>query len=946
MRAVCAIIENPFDPLHPRLIEVRRPMRVRSLVPKRVPCIARLNGRIILRAEWRRRLRRDDHLLIECWPAGGGGGGAGGGSNPLRTLLTIALFAFAGPMASLAFGGIGGSILGMSAVKLGTMGIILAGSAAINALFPVPTQRALPQPSPTYSIGAQGNAARLGQPIPVQYGRMLSWPDLAAQPYTEYAGQDQYLYQLLCLGAGSYDIEQIRIEDTPVSSFSEIETQIVGPGEQVTLFPTAVITSAEVSGQELSGLAVLSWSQSGTTLTFTEVAHGRATGQVVQIEAVTGTLATQILAIGSVPTADTWTVTVASGSGSGSANVRAVLGGLTGFVASASGTSANYLGVDLIMPAGLHKTISTGGLRDMSVTVTLQAQQIDDTGAAVGSWLTLDTLTITDRTNTPIRKTLRYALATPGRYQVRAWRLDVDESSSSIGHQVLFGALRAYLLAPQTFGPVTMIAMRVRATNNLSLQASRRVSVIATRKLPVWNGTTWSAPVATRSIAWALADAARNSDYSVGMSDAEIDLAALQALDVLWTARGDELNIRLEQGATWWATVQDLARAGRAQCFLQGGILRVVRDSPATMPVQSFSERNMKKGSFVVDYLMPTADTADSIRTDYFDQIRWSMQTITSTLPGSTTTKPSKQLLKGVTSRAQANREGLYQAACNRYRRRIARFTTEMEGRMPMVGELVAIQHSMPGWGQQAEARAWSAATLTLRVSEPLTFEATGTHYAALRRADGSLTDPIIVSAGATAYHLVLSTDPGFAPETGAERERTHVLFGVGTTWSAKAKVARVEPKSLTEYDIQTVIEDPAVHLADLGIATAQINYSQLPGRVTRPIVRRLIARRMPGMATQAMFSWDATAHADSYQLEMAQGDDPAGSTVSWTRVGDTTSTAYVADILYQDATMIRVRAIGLTAGPWLAASLGDLLPGFWSGHSAPFWPTSGPYWS
>ncbi|MGV8987659.1 MAG: host specificity factor TipJ family phage tail protein [Cypionkella sp.] len=945
MKAVCVIYDNPFDPSSSQIVDVRRPMRVRALVPKRMPCVARLNGRMIMRAEWRRKLRRGDELVVLCWPAGGGGGG-GGGSNPLRTVLTIALIAFAPALGGALFGGIGGTIFGISAAKLGTLAIVLLGSAAINALFPVPTTHALPAPSPTYSLGAQGNAARLGQPIAVQYGRMLSWPDLAAQPYTEYAGQDQYLYQLLCLGAGEFDIHQIRIEDTPISSFSEIETQIVAPGEQVTLFPTAVVTSTEVSGQELVGRATLSWVHSGTTVTFTETGHSRSSGQVVELEAVSGTLATQIIAIDTIPDADSWTITIASGSGSGSAYVRAVQGGLTGYVASAAGTVAHHLGIDLIMPLGLYGS-SSGTLTNKSITITVQAQQIDETGTAIGSWLTLDTLTITDRSNTPIRKSQRYELVTPGRYQVRAWRVDAQDMSTSVGHQILLGALRAYLRTTQDFGPVTLIAMRARATNNLSLQASRRISVISTRKLPVWNGTSWSAPVATRSIAWAIADAARNVGYGPGLPDTEVDLSALLALEAIWAARGDSLDVRLDQSGTWWDTIQSMARAGRAQCFMQGGILRTVRDSPASVPVQSFSERNMKRGSFVIDYLMPTADTADSIKIEYFDSVRWAMQSVTCTLPGSTATKPSKVSYKGITERAQVNREGLYLAACNRYRRRIVRFTTEMEGRLPMVGELIAIQHSMPGWGQQAEARSWAADTRHLRVSEPLIFDPSGIHYAALRRPDGSLTDPIAVTAGATPYDLILAAAPGFTPETGSERERSHVLFGVATTWSAKAKVARIDPKSLTEYDIQAVIEDPAVHLADQGIVAAPVNYSQLPRSVTRPVVSRIIARRQPDATTRALFSWTPAANADSYQMEMAEGDDPFGPDVTWTRIADTTSTAYAADLLHLNRTMVRIRAIGLTAGPWLATTLGDLIPDFWLSDLTPFWlGDSDPFWS
>ena len=79
-----------------------------------------------------------------------------------------------------------------------------------------------PAPSPTYALSAQGNQARLGQPIPVLYGRHLIYPDIATQPYQEYLNNEQYLYQLHVIGQGEYDLEQLRIEDTPITSFEEV----------------------------------------------------------------------------------------------------------------------------------------------------------------------------------------------------------------------------------------------------------------------------------------------------------------------------------------------------------------------------------------------------------------------------------------------------------------------------------------------------------------------------------------------------------------------------------------------------------------------------------------------------------------------------------------------------------------------------------------------------
>jgi hypothetical protein len=91
----------------------------------------------------------------------------------------------------------------------------------------------------------------LSEPIPVLYGRHLVYPDLAASPYTEYANNEQYLYQLFCIGQGFYDTLKIRIEDTPIASFEEVNYELVQPDQLITLFNPNVVTAAEVAGQEL-----------------------------------------------------------------------------------------------------------------------------------------------------------------------------------------------------------------------------------------------------------------------------------------------------------------------------------------------------------------------------------------------------------------------------------------------------------------------------------------------------------------------------------------------------------------------------------------------------------------------------------------------------------------------------------------------------------------------
>ncbi|MFN7051865.1 MAG: hypothetical protein ACK4NH_07115, partial [Gemmobacter sp.] len=413
MRALCIRLPNPLDPLHRETAELRRPLRVRRLAPRgNRPVIALLNGRPLLRAGWRRRLRHGDVLVFASLPRGGG-------SNPLRLLASLAIMAFAPWAATGLLGASAGTVLfgGFTLGQATSLGIMFAGQALINAVMPMPKTPTLASPSPTYSLAAQGNQARIEQAIPVQYGRLLAYPDFAAQPYTEFAGGEQYLYQLLCLGAGEYEVEELRIEDTPVSAFQEIEYEVVPPGAQVDLFPSAVTTSVEVSGQDMPGATSGSWSRSGSTITVTETAHGRAVGQAVQLEFTTGGGPGGVYAIATVAGVNSFTITVPSGAAaSGAVTIRSVLGGLEGFVASAPESSASHLGFDLVLSRGLFDLGTSGKLKDQSLRLVIEARQIDANGDPLGNWVQIVDQTLTDRTTTPLRRSIRHRLAARGRY--------------------------------------------------------------------------------------------------------------------------------------------------------------------------------------------------------------------------------------------------------------------------------------------------------------------------------------------------------------------------------------------------------------------------------------------------------------------------------------------------------------------------------------------------
>ncbi|MCE9664532.1 hypothetical protein LY622_13920 [Halomonas sp. M5N1S17] len=218
---------------------------------------------MVPRARWTRvRPKPSAVVSIKLLPQGGGGS-----KNPLRTIMTIAVIA----AASAVTGGAAAGLLG-SAFAKGTIGASLlgagvaaAGMLAVNAIAPIrpPSfdQRSgtTKRDSPTLSIEGARNDARPFGVVPVVLGEHRHVPPLGARSYTEVLGDDQYLRLLVVWGYGPLRVRNLRIDETPLSSFDgvRVQTREGRPGDApVTLFPGQVrqddlaITLKQVDGYQ------------------------------------------------------------------------------------------------------------------------------------------------------------------------------------------------------------------------------------------------------------------------------------------------------------------------------------------------------------------------------------------------------------------------------------------------------------------------------------------------------------------------------------------------------------------------------------------------------------------------------------------------------------------------------------------------------------------------
>lgn len=783
---IAGLIETPLSATSPLPLACTPGTSVRALAERqrfRLPVVAVLNGAPLMRSGWDVELGEGDRLLFLVLPAGGGGM-----KDIFRSVIQIAI-----TITAAYFLGPGG--LGLSGWQLGAAvaATTVASGYLLNAILPPPRlggSFSVDSASPTYSLQAQGNQARLGAPIPRLYGHHIFQPDFAAQPYTEYAGNDLFLYQLFSLGLGQYQLHKIFIEDTELwnedagltGNFSDIDFEIVEPGGQVTLFPANVISSVEVSGQTL---------------------EGPAKG-----------------------------------------------GGWIGpYVANPAGTAANFLAIDYVWPSGACTVGDDGGLGAVIAQLRAEARKIDDAGAPLGDWFLLGEDNFSYATRTPQRVSLRFAVPS-GRYEARVKRVnDMADDSRTFG-SVQWAGLRAYIESTGVFPKETVLAMRMRATDQLSSQSARRVRTLQTSKLPLWTGAGWSAPAATRDIFPIAADMLRNAVYGGGLPDRRIDIATLEALHETWTARGDTFDAVFDTRKLIWVALADVLRVGRAQPVMIGDVVSAVRDEKKLAPRAFFTPRNIVRGSFSAEYALFDPDAPDDVVVQYMDSTTWRMSEVSASLPGSAAAKPATTQLFGCTDRTRAWRYGMYQAAVNRYRRIFPALTTELDGRVLRRGDLTVIAHPLADWGQTADVTGFDAAARRVTLSADVTFGA-GVNFMLLRRRDGRAWGPVIVTAGGTAREAV--ADAGDLAEVIAEQgdwaeivvtdggmEPTAAVIGSGPDFARDCLVVAARPQGADRVALTLVVDDDRVYEADEGDPPPVTSGGSLPQPEAGPAVSGL----------------------------------------------------------------------------------------------------------
>jgi len=794
-----------------------------------------------------------------------------------------------------------------------------------------------PASDPVYTIKGQANSIRLAEPIECNYGRNRVYPSYAARPYYEYRDNDQYQFSLFCLGQGEYEIEEIKIGDTLLSNFQEVQYEVIPPAGQVTIFPTNVYTSAEAGGQK-----VLAATQED------------------------------------YPLPDGW---------------------IGPFVANPANTEAVQLQVDLLFPKGLYHANDDGSLSPRSITIQVQARTIDDAGDPVGAWAdifigkqvevytatsrsliwrgapsitwvwahtsttyvpwvggdppegtvttvysdagdndptdregvtktvtTISTsttaLTITGTTTTPQRKTYRTSV-TAARYEVRMRRTDTFDDSYRSGHEAEWAGMRTYLNEDPVFGAVTMLAVIIRATNNLNSQSQKQLNVLCTRKLLISrdsDGMTIILPVATRSIVWAFVDIFWSTYGARITDDVFFDWDALEALDAIYSDRGDYFDFTFRDAITVWEAARAVARVGRAVPMLVGSLISMKRDAAAEIPVTLFTPDNIIKDSFDWSIKLWDLGEFDSILMEYTDpDTGYKQEQVHATLPGGSTDRPQNIRFIGCQDRTRAYREALYLLAVDKYLRDNITFETGLEGHILSYGDLFAFAHDVPNWAQAGyivNAVHMGDNWYNLYVSEPLDFAETAEYQIALRGRAGEVIGPFIARETSDPKQVKIQSDETAIDFLlGGQTEPMLFVFGTVAEVTRYWRVVRVEPLGGERIRISAANSNDLIYSFDSLEAPVLNLPPAAPEVPALPTVDSVTVTQIGGVASLVQVLWPPAYGAQYYIVQTSEDGE------NWQERGVLTRTSIQLQVLL-GTFYVRVAGVNEGQGEWAYSSL------------------------
>lgn len=473
------------------------------------------------------------------------------------------------------------------------------------------------------------------------------------------------------------------------------------------------------------------------------------------------------------------------------------------FLACPKNETTSVIEWDVFCPNGLGYIEDDGRISQRSIDVELTWRDGPN-----GDWNSI-IKTVTGATRDQLGWTFRDTIpaASP---QTRARRLTLENTSTQALDRIEWYGLRCQLSQNASYPGVSTLALVISGSDLIASQTENQVNLIETRKLPIWNGSEWTAPQATRDIAPYF----RYIVHSRGYTDDDIDMDELLRLDSIWKGRGDTFDFIFDRSITMKDAANTVLRAGMAELTIDHGRLRPVREELRTVPEHMYTLQNMP-GELRRKFTGPRPEDPDGIDVEYRDENSWTIEVVECRLPGDQGIRPKKVRLDGVGNRDQAYQIGMRERCRLAYQRWEYEWPTECDGLNSKYKSFCALADDVPGYARSAILLdvEVDGDDVHLQSSEPFDWQEGESYVIAWRRPDGTLSGPHPAQRGDSDDHVIAQMSE--IPVIYSDMEPPHLLWGTTERWCYQAIVEDVEPQGFESVTLKALNYDARVYAYD-----------------------------------------------------------------------------------------------------------------------------------
>jgi len=252
-----------------------------------------------------------------------------------------------------------------------------------------------------------------------------------------------------------------------------------------------------------------------------------------------------------------------------------------------------------------------------------------------------------------------------------------------------------------------------------------------------------------------------------------MDLTHLATLHALWQ-NANGFNGAFDQHTTVYEALQAVLQCVGAGPLPIGSRMLVMEDKVKPIRVMMFSEANIVASTLEIGFDWNKEGEPTGVRVEIRDPATFkpdfiieppeSLDYQSLSLFGCTSKQTALEYARGVLDKRALQRQTVS-------------FDTEMEGLLLLPGERFALSHTMPRWGTVGFAT--SVVGNTIEIDRPLPWRTGQQHVVILRNSAGEPSAQINVTQGADIGTVVLASMPFPIVLLGADREPTHIVFGV-----------------------------------------------------------------------------------------------------------------------------------------------------------------------